>query len=170
MSILYKLLLKLFRIGYPLYWKAKYKEYRGQYNIDNTFKFNGTNIFFYGKGEIKCGFESYIGAYSTIQAIVGNSVTIGNYCMISHNVRIYTNTMVPDQDFTQRPLKKKNGDVVIGNGVWIGANVFINPGIVIGDNSIIGANSVVTKDIDSYAIYAGVPAKLLRFKNVGDES
>ena len=78
--------------------------------------------------------------------------------------------MVPDQDFTQRPLKKKNGDVVIGNGVWIGANVFINPGIVIGDNSIIGANSVVTKDIDSYAIYAGVPAKLLRFKNVGDES
>jgi acetyltransferase-like isoleucine patch superfamily enzyme len=54
--------------------------------------------------------------------------------------------------------------VIIGNGVWIGAHVFINPGVIIGDNSVIGANSVVTKNIPENSIYAGTPAKLIRFK------
>ena len=58
------------------------------------------------------------------------------------------------------------GDIVIGNGVWIGANVFINPGIRIDNNVVIGANSVVTKDIKENSIVGGVPAKLIRIKNV----
>ena len=57
-------------------------------------------------------------------------------------------------------------DVIIGNGVWIGANVFINPNIIIGDNVIVGANSVVTKNLEPNGIYGGVPAKLIRFKDV----
>jgi maltose O-acetyltransferase len=164
------LLLRIFKKGYDLYWKSKYDEYLRIYQIDKTFRFNGTNILFYGNGMIKCGCQSYIGNYSTIQVGEGSSVVIGDCCSISHNVRIYTRTTISDQDFTKRPLKKRSGDVIIGNGVWIGANVFINPGIKIGANSIIGANSVVTKDILSNAIYGGVPAKLIRFKNIDDSA
>ncbi len=53
---------------------------------------------------------------------------------------------------------------VIGNDVWIGNNVLIMGGVNIGDGAVIGAGSIVTKDIPPYAICAGVPAKILRYR------
>ncbi len=147
------------------YYKQRYASFRKQYSISNSFLFQGTDIRFYGDGEIIAGNNSYIGSLSTIQSDTGCKVLIGNFCMISHNVRIYTQTNLADQDFRlSREHKIKKGNVEIGDGVWIGANVFINPGVTIGDNSIIGANSVVTKDIPENAIYGGVPAILIQNK------
>jgi maltose O-acetyltransferase len=157
-------LVKYFDKLYKLSSDLKYHEFRKNYKISPSFKFNGKNILFYGEGEIICGSQSYIGEYSTIQSINGQSVIIGKGCMISHNVRMYTSSPITDQDFSVKPLIEKKGDIKIGNYVWIGANVFINPGVIIGDNSIIGANSVVTKNIPEGSIYGGVPAKLIRFK------
>lgn len=57
-----------------------------------------------------------------------------------------------------------NNKVVIGNDVWIGENVFINDGIAIGNGAVIGAHSVVTHDVPDYAIVAGVPAKVIRYR------
>lgn len=59
----------------------------------------------------------------------------------------------------------KQGDIVIGNDVWIGANVTILPGIHIGTCSVIGAGSIVTKDVEPYTIVAGNPIKVLRKLN-----
>ncbi len=147
------------------YYKQRYASFRKQYSISNSFLFQGTDIRFYGDGKIIAGNNSYIGSLSTIQSDIDCKVVIGDFCMISHNVRIYTFSSIPDQDFRNHNEKKaKKGDVIIGNGVWIGANVFINPGVAIGDNSVIGANSVVTKDIPENAIYGGVPAVLIRYK------
>ena len=53
-----------------------------------------------------------------------------------------------------------------GMGLPMENNVFINPNIIIGDNVIVGANSVVTKNLEPNGIYGGVPAKLIRFKDV----
>lgn len=146
--------------------KKTYDLFRKKYEIDQSFRFNGNEILFYGNGKIKCGSNSYIGNYSTIQTADNCYVTIGNNCAISHNVRIYTTTNDPNQNFDKLvPKEKYSKNVIICNGVWIGANVFINPGIIIGENAIIGANSVLTKDIEANAIYGGVPAKLIRYKN-----
>src|SRR6185312_1757054 len=54
--------------------------------------------------------------------------------------------------------------VEIGNDVWTGHNVNIMPGVSVGDGAIIGAGSIVTKDIPAYAIAAGVPATVKRFR------
>lgn len=149
------------------YYERRYNEFKHLYKINSTFGFNGTDIRIYGEGNIIVGENSYIGSNSTIQLNKENTVFIGHNCQISHNVRMYTASTDPNQDFTKKKTKpNKTGNITIGDGVWIGANVFINPNITIGDNSVIGANSVVTKNIEKNAIYGGVPAKLIKYKSL----
>ena len=54
------------------------------------------------------------------------------------------------------------GDIVIGNDVWIGYEAFIMAGVTIGDGAIIGTRALVTKDVPSYTIVGGTPAKPIR--------
>ena len=52
----------------------------------------------------------------------------------------------------------------IGNDVWLGRNVIITEGVTIGNGAIAGAGAVITKDVPDYAIVAGIPAKVIRFR------
>jgi maltose O-acetyltransferase len=54
--------------------------------------------------------------------------------------------------------------VRIEDDVWIGARAIILPGLTIGKGAIIGAGSVVTKDVPPYAICAGNPARILKYR------
>ena len=54
------------------------------------------------------------------------------------------------------------GDIIISNDVWIGFEAVIMAGVHIGDGAIIGARAVVTKDVPSYTIVGGVPAREIR--------
>lgn len=161
------LLVSFFNKTKEKYWEKVYLNYRKKYIVDRSFRFNGTDVLFYGNGNIICEEDSYIGSFSTIQTTENTQVRIGKKTSISHNVRIYTSASETDQDFVlNNEFSKKEGDVVVGNGVWIGANTFINPGIVIEDNVVIGANSVVTKNLLENGIYGGVPARLIRMKKI----
>ena len=165
MKYLKNFLVRLFRKIRKWEKEEREAKLRKKYNIPKSFRFNGEHILIYGEGTIRIGENSYIGEASTLQLSKGNHIAIGNGCSLSHNVRIYTSSKDPMFDFKDKKLvPEKNGNIEIGNYVWIGANVFINPGITIGDNSVIGANSVVTKDVDANAIYGGVPAKLIKKK------
>jgi acetyltransferase-like isoleucine patch superfamily enzyme len=62
---------------------------------------------------------------------------------------------------TERKVISK-GAVIIGENVWIGDKVTILPGVEIGNGVVIGANSVVTKDIPSYCVVGGNPAKVIK--------
>jgi len=55
---------------------------------------------------------------------------------------------------------------VIGDNVTINGGCRVIGGIKIGDNVVIGANSVVTKDIPSHSIVAGVPARIIKKRNM----
>lgn len=139
---------------------------REKYGITKSFGFNGKDIKFYGEGKIEIDENSYICNNSLIYLAKNQKVKIGKGCSISHNVKMYTASKIPDYDFKDKiTVPEKKGDINIGDYVWIGANVLINPGVIIGENSVIGANSVVTSDILPYGIYGGVPAKLIRMKN-----
>lgn len=154
------------------YWKNKYSSYREKYSLSSLFSFNGEGVLFYGDGEITIGDNSYVGNYTTIQTHTNCKVSIGKNCAISHNVRIYTFSYESDQDFNIKKEAKSThqGNVIIGNGVWIGANVLINPGVVIGDNVVIGANTVVTKDLKENSVYGGVPARFIKSKSLNGDS
>ena len=53
---------------------------------------------------------------------------------------------------------------VIGNDVWVGKRVIIKAGVNIGDGAVLGAGAVVTKDVPPYAIVAGIPAKVIKYR------
>ena len=54
--------------------------------------------------------------------------------------------------------------VVVGNDVWIGHGAIVLPGVQIGTGAAIGAGAVVSKDVPAFAVAAGVPAKVIRFR------
>jgi len=59
-----------------------------------------------------------------------------------------------------KPWSNKN----IKNGVWIGRDVTIMSGVTIGNGAVIAANSVVTKNVETYSIVGGNPAKLIKYR------
>jgi acetyltransferase-like isoleucine patch superfamily enzyme len=56
----------------------------------------------------------------------------------------------------------------IGNDVWMGHNVNVMSGVNVGDGAVIAAGATVTKDVPPYAIVAGVPATIKRFRFAED--
>lgn len=61
---------------------------------------------------------------------------------------------------TVNPYKR----TIVGNDVWIGSSAMIMGGVTIGNGAVIGAGAIVTKDVPPYAIVAGVPAKIIRYR------
>jgi virginiamycin A acetyltransferase len=56
------------------------------------------------------------------------------------------------------------GDIIVENDVWIGAKSTIMSGVKIHNGAVIGATATVTKDVPPYAIVAGNPAKVVKFR------
>lgn len=110
--------------------------------------------------------HSYINRGSNVM-----SGKIGKYCSIGYNVDIgmfeHPLTMVS----TSKEIYEGTDDwnelpspPVIGNDVWIGSKATILQGVTVGNGAIIAAGAVVTKDVPSYAIVGGVPAKVIKYR------
>ena len=104
---------------------------------------------------------------------VGNKVVIGDKCKIQNNVSIYDNiyleegvfcgpSMVFTNVYNPRSLvdrKDEYKDTLIKKGASLGANCTIICGITIGEFAFVGAGAVVNKNIPSYALVVGIPAR-----------
>ena len=112
---------------------------------------------------ISLGDNSGIGAYSKIQGNthIGDNVMMGPECIIYTRNHEFSSTDIP---MCQQGFQEERS-VYIGNDVWIGSRVTILPGVKIGNGVIIGASAVVTKDIPDYAVAAGNPAVVKKYRN-----
>ena len=113
---------------------------------------------------------------------IGDKLIIGKFCSIAsgtkfimnggnHNPKIFSTYPFPtfDNGWEKGNLGTvNNGDIVIGNDVWIGLEALIMSNVNIGDGAVIGARSVVTKDVSPYTIVGGNPIKIIK-KRFEDE-
>jgi acetyltransferase-like isoleucine patch superfamily enzyme len=61
------------------------------------------------------------------------------------------------------------GDTVIGNDVWLTQRTFVRSGVHIGDGAVIAAGAVVTKDVPPYAIVAGNPGRVIKYRHTEEQ-
>jgi acetyltransferase-like isoleucine patch superfamily enzyme len=135
----------------------------------------------------------HLGAFSYAVSGFYFGCRIGRYCSFGEQIQIgrhphpmhwvstspffyvkYTNVLdmdLPENIELDAPRDFKKGGrpviaklTVIGNDVWIGHGAFILPGVTVGDGAVIAAMSVVTKDVPPYALVAGSPAKVVRYR------
>jgi len=122
---------------------------------------------------VDIGMYSY-GCFSPHDTPCGT--VIGRYCSFAAGVVIF-NANHPIDRISQHPFFYNPGfdivenetitrnSVTIGHDVWMGRNVLILPRVSqIGNGAIIGAGAVVTKDVPAYAVVAGNPAKVIRYR------
>ena len=116
---------------------------------------------------ITIGNNVYIGPNARFSAVkglkIGNNITFGPGVTImggNHNFKdvgiyIFNNhTKHPNDDLP----------VIIDDDTWIGCNAIILKGVHISQGAIVGAGAVVTKDVPAYAIVAGNPAKVVKYR------
>ena len=125
------------------------------------------------------GHQSILKAYYKNEMRIGDGVWIGQQCFfhsaggiliesevgIGPGVRILSSTHEdPGRDYPimQGPLRF--APVHIGRGADIGMSTTILAGVTIGEGAQVGAGAVVAKDVPPFAVVAGVPAKLLRYR------
>ena len=129
--------------------------------------------------------SSFIGCHSYMNngGYMRNDVFIGRYCSIgrrvtlgagshpvvglgTHPLLVYGKGRAYNDEENEilgnRPVRSRH--TVLGNDVWIGDGVVVLQGLRIGTGAVVGANAVVTKDVPDYAIVAGTPARVVRYR------
>ncbi|OKS86401.1 acyltransferase [Mucilaginibacter polytrichastri] len=140
-----------------------------KYKIGPGF-YSGTRVRIWGKKTISIGKNFYIGRDSFIEsdAIIGDNVLWGNrvalvgrydHHYLQPGVPIRLASQIRDKDYNWLGL---NSVTVIEDDVWVSYGCTILSGVTIHTGSIIAAGSVVTKDVEPYSIYGGVPAKKIK--------
>jgi len=104
-------------------------------------------------------FRSYLN--TTRRIILGDNVGIGGYCLIfTHSA--WQNVLEGNP--------YKFADVEIKDNSWLPWNVTVLPGVTIEKDATIGSGSTVTRSIPQSVFAAGIPAKIIRQKNLGQLS
>jgi acetyltransferase-like isoleucine patch superfamily enzyme len=123
-------------------------------------------------GRIVIGDWCFVGENSRLWS--GAQIEVGDRVLISHDVNIFdndTHPLDPAERHSQFVHIKTKGHPVdielndrpvrIGDDAWIGAKAIILKGVRVGRGAVVAAGAVVTADVPDYAVFAGVPAKMI---------
>jgi acetyltransferase-like isoleucine patch superfamily enzyme len=123
----------------------------------------------------KFGFRHLsIGAYSYVRSgcELMNLSRIGRFCSISNGVLLGHDREGHPLDwvtthpfaFESRRHDAKAPPARVGHDVWIGRDAVIFEGVNVGTGAVVAMRAVVTKDVPPYAVVAGVPARVVKYR------
>ncbi|MCB8979359.1 MAG: hypothetical protein H6657_18255 [Ardenticatenaceae bacterium] len=119
-------------------------------------------------GRIQIGNFVGIGANSCIYAVAANCVEVGDHVAIGPYA--YIGGTAYNMDRTDIPIALQGlnpkGGVCIKDNVWLGARVTILDGVTIGRDAVVASGAVVAKDVPPFAVVGGVPARIIRMRNL----
>lgn len=120
-----------------------------------------SNCVFKGIKKFSLGKNSYINNECFFDS-QNSEIIIGNNCAIGWRSMLITTNHIYLQS-KRRAGKIYGKDIIIEDGVWIGAHVLVLPGVRIRAGCVIAAGSVVTKNCTANSLYAGNPAKFIKY-------
>jgi acetyltransferase-like isoleucine patch superfamily enzyme len=144
----------------------------------------GSGVGFKHMETFEIGAGVFIGAQTYIQGRFNGRCVIGDHVWIGPQCYFDARDLIVEEYVGWGPGAKVLGSTHVGAPVeipiiqtdleikqvkveaWadIGVNAVILPGVTVGKGSIVGAGAVVTEDVPPFAIVAGVPARLLRWR------
>ncbi len=102
--------------------------------------------------------ESMLFADEFAKIVIKDNVMMGSGVHFYVNNHKFNRRDIPLIDQGYYPSE----DIIIEEGAWIGANSIILPGVIIGKNAVVGAGSIVTRNVPSFTVVAGNPAKIIK--------
>lgn len=115
-----------------------------------------------GSGGVRLGDRVEINNHCIVNGTGG--VDIGADTLVGPGVRIisYQHRYARGATIRSQPVDAK--PIRIGRDVWLGANAVILAGVTIGDGAVVAAGAVVREDVPAYAVVAGVPATIKKYR------
>lgn len=133
------------------------------FNSSSRFNFRGINhkcIIQTGRPGARIVIGNHCG-FSGVSIVADKEVIIEDY------VTVGANAIIGDRDDHSEIYESEPRPVHICKHVWIGMNATIMKGVTIGEYAIVGAGAIVTKDVPPRAIVAGVPARIVKYRENG---
>lgn len=121
--------------------------------------------------KLSIGAHTYIRSDCVLSAVssIGRFCSIGSNCYIGQDKNTHPSDWLSSHpfQFTNTPLSfdPEIVDVTIGDDVWIGHSAMIMEGVTVGTGAIIATRSLVLHDVPPYAIVAGAPAKVIKYRH-----
>lgn len=131
--------------------------------LGSRFTAAGPTYLYANAGSLSVGDNCSVNTNVHLGASSGE-IRVGDNVMIGPNVVIRASDHGLSKNRIMRLQPKVEGQIDIGNDVWIGANCVITRNVAIGDGAVIGAGAVVTGNIPPYSIALGVPARVRGFR------
>ncbi|WP_028577409.1 chloramphenicol acetyltransferase [Desulfomicrobium escambiense] len=106
---------------------------------------------------------------------------VGKFCSVANHARLnpsnHPTRRATQHHFTYRSATfglgpdddaffawRREHPVTLGHDVWIGHGALVMPGVTEGTGAVVASGAVVTKDVPDYAIVAGVPARVIKYR------
>ncbi len=114
------------------------------------------------EGELTIGEKSHVAPYGYF-LLASKRISIGDNVAIAKNCSFFCSTnSIPLEDSTLFKDSYQEGDIDIGNNVFMGANCVVLPDTVIEDDVVIGANSIIKGHLEKGYLYGGNPVKKIK--------
>lgn len=147
------------------YWIADNNTFESGCRLGGPAYIGGSSFGAYSYVEVGCRVSlANVGRFCSIGpfAVIGLAEHPGDY--VSTHPYFYRHLPHIGYDLVNADQHQDLTRTTLGHDVWVGHGAIVKGGVTIGHGAIIGAGAIVTHDVPPYAVVAGVPARVLRYR------